>query len=131
MNEQKGALTVSNIRYLLATRQLNPANTGVRCVNVARLLGVSKPSVHRMMDTLIGMELVEKDATGAVLLTARGAEIAVRYERYAAALEAALTELLQSQSAAHSVVFQLLARVPEETLAALCERRALEAAPAP
>lgn len=44
-------LTASNIRYLLTMKELDRDGCGVRCVDLASALNLSKPSVHNMMDT--------------------------------------------------------------------------------
>ena len=72
-------LTAANIRYLLALRDLDGDQRGVRCVSIAEALGVSKPSVHAMMDTLKKLSLVDKDRYGTVRFTPAGRELADRY----------------------------------------------------
>ena len=62
------ALTASNIRYLLTMIKLDQAGKGVRCVDIATNLGLSKPSVHNMMDTLVQMGFVNRNTYGVAFL---------------------------------------------------------------
>ena len=60
MANQK-TLTASNIRYLLTIQSLDREGKGARSVDIATEMGLSKPSVHNMMRTLIEIGLVRKD----------------------------------------------------------------------
>lgn len=75
-------LSASAIRYLLALKALGHDGGGIRSVDIAAALGLSKPSVHNMMKTFDEMGLVSKNAYGAAYLTRLGKEIADRYGRY-------------------------------------------------
>ena len=72
------ALTAANIRYLLALKTLEKEGAGTRSVDIASSLGLSKPSVHNMMNTFTEMGLVSKNAYGAAFLTELGKETAKR-----------------------------------------------------
>ena len=50
-------LTASNIRYLLAMKELEKSCQGLRCVDIAATLGLSKPSVHNMLDNFIEIKV--------------------------------------------------------------------------
>lgn len=52
----KNKLTASHIRYLLVMKRLEQCGTGVRSVDLASELGVSKPSIHVMLNTLCEMQ---------------------------------------------------------------------------
>ena len=77
--EEPIVLTASNIRYLLAMKELDHDGSGVRCSAIANALRLSKPSVHNMMNTFRRLGLVQKDAYRACFFTDRGNEIAARY----------------------------------------------------
>ena len=115
MSEQI-ALTASNLRYLLAIRELNRDNSGIRCVDIAAVLGLSKPSVHSMMNSFRKMELVQKDRYGKVYLTPKGADTAERYSVYYKAVYAFLTSRLPETPGMQTLVCSLLAETPEESL---------------
>ena len=84
------ALTAANIRYLLALKTLEKEGAGTRSVDIASSLGLSKPSVHNMMNTFTEMGLVSKNAYGAAFLTELGNETANRYVRYYDSVEGLL-----------------------------------------
>ena len=63
------ALSASNIKYLLALRSLCGPSNEIRCVSVADALGISKASVHAMMNALKEKNLIEKNHYGMVHFT--------------------------------------------------------------
>lgn len=75
-------LTASNIRYLLTMKELDKEGSGVRCVDIASTLKLSKPSVHNMLDTFVEMGFIRKAAYGIAIFTELGNETALRYDRY-------------------------------------------------
>lgn len=66
------ALSASNIKYLLALRSLCGPSNEIRCVSVADALGISKASVHAMMNALKEKNLIEKNHYGMVHFTPGG-----------------------------------------------------------
>ena len=72
------ALTAANIRYLLAIEDLDRDGKGVRCVDVAQALGITKPSVHSMVDSMKDMGLLEKPHYGVIRLTDLGRRTGTR-----------------------------------------------------
>ena len=76
------ALTAANIRYLLAIEDLDRDGKGVRCVDVAQALGITKPSVHSMVDSMKDMGLLEKPHYGVIRLTDLGRSTADQYQVY-------------------------------------------------
>ena len=71
---------------------------------------------------------MKKGTRGAVSLTEYGSRTAKRYQRYyhsaAALLRQGFPELTEPQT----MICKLLAQVPEESLAGLCDRQAVEEA---
>lgn len=65
-------LCAGQIRYLIAIKELSEADEYVRCVNVSRHLGVSRPSVSKMLRCLANSGLVYEDFCNSVLLTPEG-----------------------------------------------------------
>ena len=122
----QNTLTAAHIRYLLVLRRLTAASGHTRCVDLAAALELSPPSVHNMVDTMTALGLVQKGTRGAVSLTEYGSRTAERYQRYyhsaAALLRQGFPELPEPQ------ICQLLAQVPEESLAGLCDRQTVEEA---
>ena len=64
MAEKERAMTGANIRYLLTLLELQGKDGGVRCVDLAARLQVSKPSVHAMVSSLCQLGLAEKKHYG-------------------------------------------------------------------
>lgn len=75
MVSQKSTLSASNIKYLLAMRELNMEPRGVRSTDLARSIGVTKPSVYTMAKSLCSLGLVEKDRYGAIRFTQDGEDV--------------------------------------------------------
>lgn len=64
--------------YLEAIVELDAQSEAVRSVDIARYLGVSKPSVSRAMNNLKSAGLILQEPYGRVMLTAEGREKADR-----------------------------------------------------
>lgn len=67
------AMTPASIRYLLVLDDLCREGRGVRSVEIAARMNVSKPSAHSMLQNLCQAGLVEKERYGTVFLTPEGA----------------------------------------------------------
>lgn len=87
-------LTPRNIRYLLAMHQLGASHRGIRCVDLARSLNISKPSAHAMLQSFSQQGLVRKEKAGSIFLSPKGAEIALHYWARSLHLSKALLPLL-------------------------------------
>ena len=73
-------MTDAQIRCLLALLSLSRRGAPIASKDVSLLLGVSRPSVHRMLDILGREGLTEKKPYGAVRLTKRGMCLAQQLE---------------------------------------------------
>ncbi len=60
------------IKYLIAIKELLDVNDTVRCVNISRHLGVSRPSVSKMLKCLVNSGYVYEDFCNSVELTPEG-----------------------------------------------------------
>ena len=60
------------IRYLAAIKELTERDGQVRCVNISRHLGVSRPSVSKMLRCLANCGYVYEDFCNSVVLTPEG-----------------------------------------------------------
>ena len=87
------------IRYLAAIKELTEKNGQVRCVNISRHLGVSRPSVSKMLRCLANSGLVYEDFCNSVTLTPEG--------------EAAVEELFSSFDEVY-VFFHRFLKLPKE-----------------
>ena len=115
-------LTATNIRYLLAIHALSHGERGVRCVDTADALQVSKPSVHMMMNTLRDLQLIRKDHYGAIFLTDLGRALSARYSRCYDTLSAHFRSLLGGDAELRSVTCAILASLPLEEIERMCHQ---------
>lgn len=60
------------IRYLIAIKELLEKEDEVRCVSISRHLGVSRPSVSKMLRCLVNSGYVYEDFCNSVELTPEG-----------------------------------------------------------
>ena len=109
-------LTASNIRYLIAIKGIKPIDGGTRCVDIARAMGYKRPSVHKMMDSFVGMGLVEKSPRGTIRFTKRGEKIASKYSRYYVAVEKMIRDAFPEAEETDDAVCSLLSALPESSL---------------
>ena len=108
--------------YLKAILILQKNNGKVRSVDVAAYMGVSKPSVHAMMDTLKKLSLVDKDRYGTVRFTPAGRELADQYESYFQTICNHFSALLPCTADARSAAYALIAELPADCLQQMCSR---------
>lgn len=80
MMESKDLLTVSNIKYLLTIKQLAEQKGRIKSTDIAKILGVSRPSVHRMMDFFKNRDIIIKDYYTSIALTEKGLKLAEIYD---------------------------------------------------
>ncbi|OCN03012.1 metal-dependent transcriptional regulator [Caproicibacter fermentans] len=114
-------LSASSIRYLITMHSLS-GERGMRCVDIARALHVTKPSVYRMMEALSDKALVQKEKYGMVFLTENGRELAVRYSAYYEIIFRFLCrEFALPPEDAGNAVFALLAGISDERIGSMCE----------
>lgn len=69
-------LTVNQIRFLLAVLSLASMDEDIASKNIARILGVTRPSVHGMLEQMIERGFIEKARYGSSWLTAEGLTLA-------------------------------------------------------
>lgn len=65
-------MTCSQIRCLLAILALKRMREEVASKDIAKLLGVSRPSVHRLLESLCTVGMIAKEPYGSVKLTPTG-----------------------------------------------------------
>ena len=64
--------TAAMRKYLNILKEIDPSGRGIRSIEVARALQVSRSSVHTMMDRLSEMGYINKEHYGIVYLTEKG-----------------------------------------------------------
>jgi len=74
-------LTCAHMKYLTAIYELSIQSPDVFSAEIAKKLGVTKPSVTAMLNSLISKDLVAKEKYGKVHLTGKGSQIAENYAR--------------------------------------------------
>ena len=114
-NTNANKLSASHIRYLLVLKKLAASDLGVRSVELAAELGVSKPSVCNMLCVLAEMKLVDKQPRSIVYITQAGNQMAKKYSEYYDAVFAILTKYISPES-----VCSLIAGMTEDSLEELC-----------
>ena len=73
-------LTAVNLKYLQAIYEISRKEQVVSSAAIARKLGVTKPSVAKMLESLAAKKLLTKKHYGKVCLTATGLHIAMDFE---------------------------------------------------
>ncbi len=119
MNKMQ-TLSAPSIRYLIALNALDK-ECGIRCVDIAEKLGLTKPSVHRMMVTLSDRALVQKAKYGMVFLTEKGRELGSRYATYYDIIFRFLSQKLAlPPEDSTNAAFALLAGISDERIGNMC-----------
>ena len=116
------ALTAANIRYLLAIEDLDRDGKGVRCVDGAQARGITKPSVHSMVDSMKDMGLLEKPHYGVIRLTDLGRSTADRYQVYFQTICRHFTQFLPQRQDVLAAAFALLSEMKLESVVEMCPR---------
>jgi DtxR family Mn-dependent transcriptional regulator len=80
--------------YLETILELEKDNEGVRSVDVAALMGVSKPSVNKAIKILQSAGMAEQLPYGSITLTHKGRKVAKEVRRKHDLLKCFLVELL-------------------------------------
>lgn len=124
MTNGSPALTAANIRYLLAIEELDRDGRGVRCVDVAQTLGITKPSVHSMVDTMKDMGLLEKPRYGVIRLTDQGRSTADQYQEYFQLICRHFSPLLPQRQDVLAASLALLSELKLESVVEMCARLA-------
>ena len=73
-------LTANQIRFLLAILSLTAIDEDIASKNIARILGITRPSVHGMLEQMVERGLIEKAHYGSAKLTDEGLALAQALE---------------------------------------------------
>ena len=122
MDNQTVSLTASNIRYLLAVKQLTDQGARVRCVDVAKHLEVARPSAMRALEYLGTLGIFVKTPQGIWSLTQSGQELAQRYRTYYDTVETMLCRLLPPAADRPGLALNLLSEVPLSEMDGVCQK---------
>ena len=116
-------LCTGQCRYLLCIYRLEHSNSTarIRCVDIARDLNVTRPSVSKMMKCMVRMEFIQPDYCDSVLLTPKGKEIAEKINANYDSIYAFFRQILRlSSQEAKDHAFLFLTTFPESTVKQLC-----------
>jgi Mn-dependent DtxR family transcriptional regulator len=107
------------IKYLIAIKELSDIDEYVKCVNISRHLGVSRPSVSKMLRCLANCGYVYEDFGNSVVLTPEGkAAVAEIFSTFTEVYTFFHRFLRLSQEEAHSQAIKFITEFPQDT----CER---------
>ena len=111
-------LTSAHLRYLLAVYELSAEASAVSSTKIAVQLGVSRPSVTRMLGVLAQRQLVTKERYGKISLTEEGTDVALHYRRRIQTLKDRIPALgfRLSQEELYTAAEALAAVLPERCL---------------
>lgn len=109
-------LTATQIRYLLAIHTLSDDGI-VRSADIAGSLGVTKPSVHKMIIQLSKMDLITKEKYSVIRVTESGRFFAQQYFDSFSLIYGFLSEQLNlPQDTAEEGVLAILSSMETEKL---------------
>lgn len=107
------------IRYLIAIKELSDKDDYVRCVNISRHLGVSRPSVSKMLRCLANSGYVYEDFCNSVVLTPEGEEAVEEIFSSFREVYIFFSKFLKlPKEAAHEQAIKFITEFPHDT----CER---------
>ncbi len=73
-------LCAGQLRYLLCIYRLQKKGHEIHCVDVAEYMGVSRPSVTKMMKCMVSKHLIRDNYGTSIRLTTEGMRIAMKYD---------------------------------------------------
>lgn len=104
------------IRYLAAIRELSETEEEVKCVNIARRLGVSRAGVSKMLRCMANSGLVYEDFGSNVVLTPEGIKAAEEIFRNYREVELFFRSFLKlGPEEAHDQALLFITEFPKET----------------
>ena len=109
----------SQIRYMIWLARLSREGVGVKNIELATVLGYSKPSVHNMLRSLADAGIVTQEAFGLAHLTEEGRRTAEQYLVCFELLEQAVTKACGEASTTEIALCGILADMPPERLSSL------------
>ena len=75
-------LTAAHLRYLLAIYEVSRTHLDISSRSIAEKLGVTKPSVVRILNLLMEQGMIVKEYYGKIYLTDRGIWVAKRVQQH-------------------------------------------------
>lgn len=121
MDNQTVSLTASNIRYLLAVKQLTDQGARVRCVDVAKHLEVAVPAPCVRWNTWAHWASLKKPPRGSGADPVR-AGIGAALPYYYDTVETMLCRLLPPAADRPGLALNLLSEVPLSEMDGVCQK---------
>ncbi len=115
MNNTK-KLTSSQIRYMIWLFRLSRSGAGVKNIELATVLELSKPSIHNMLKSLAEMGIVTKETYGLAHFTDEGRRLANKYEACFVLLESKLSELCGANAVSENSICGILSDLTYEKI---------------
>ncbi len=109
-------ITSTSCKYLYTMLKLDPDNTGVHCIDIAKELNCSKPSVHNLMTKLIANGYVDMPLYKEASLTEKGRTAAEKITVYYNKLTVILKDAIPVLEDNFDAVFALIETMPNEIL---------------
>ena len=110
-------MTCSQLNCLLEMKRLSERMPEVASVRLTKSLHLSKPSVHRLLEGLVNLGLIEKEYYGAACLTEKGAKLADTMLAKLEKLAARLGEDIVRPESSRSAALLLLSGLDEDCFA--------------
>lgn len=115
-------LSSTKKKYLFIIYELGNKGNPVRCIDIARALGVKKASVSFMLPNLTGERLIGRAEDGSVVLTKDGAKLAGElYLRYLTLFEFFMKQLGSSPENARKDAVCCLCNLTEDNANSMAE----------
>lgn len=109
------------VKYLVAIAEISNKDKIVRCVDVSKYLGVTRPSVTKMLKCLAKSELIDECFSYGINLTDYGKVIAeTLYKRYKYIYIFFLNMIKLPEDKAKFQALEFIATFPEETSEKFC-----------
>ena len=110
-------LCAGQCRYLLCIYRMTGLKKRIRCVDIANDLGVTRPSVSKMIKCMVAMNLIYPDYCEAVRLTPEGKKIAEYFNKDYELTYAFFRKILKlSPVESKEQAFLFLSSFPAETV---------------
>lgn len=104
--------TFAQVKYIVYLYRLAEDGYGVKNVELASALGLSKPSVHNMLKSLADLGVVRQEVFGLAFFTDEGRTLAQKYALCYAKLEKKMAEICGVGAASENAICGLLADMP-------------------
>ena len=112
-------LTPAHLRYLLAIYEVSQTHLDISSRSIAEKLGVTKPSVVRIMNLLMEHGMIVKEHYGKIYMTDRGIWVAKQVDRQ---LKTILTHFPLSEEERFAAALAMTSALPERIFTGEYER---------